>query len=198
MESMLMFELFANQLTGTLPTELGLLDCWVMQMDNNDLVGSIPSEIALQSNLLGLHLHANQLGNSIPTEFGRMTSLFQLSLQHNRLTGTVPDLGQMDTRQDYSLYIDYANRWFFGLGDLVGNDFLDWFAKGLALHTNRLAGSIPSALMKFTSSHFFSLHENLLTGRIPSEFGEIRGLQALLLIMPSRPPSRRNWAVSTN
>jgi len=145
MESMLMFELFANQLTGTLPTELGLMDCWVMQMNDNDLMGSIPSEIALQSNLLGLHLHANQLGHSIPTEFGRMTSLFQLSLQHNRLTGTVPDLGQMDTRQDYSLCVDYANKWFFGLGDLVGDDFLDWFAKGLALHTNRLTGSIPSS-----------------------------------------------------
>ena len=44
-------------------------------MEANDLVGSLPSQLGLLTHLTDLVLHANRLSGSIPTQLGDMTAL---------------------------------------------------------------------------------------------------------------------------
>ena len=60
-------------------------------MNNNQISGSLPTELANLSNLVHLSLHANLLFGEIPEEFGRLTLLDTLTLQGNQLTGRAPN-----------------------------------------------------------------------------------------------------------
>jgi len=62
-----------------------------LNIDYNQLTGSIPSEIGNLTNLLKLSLHYNQLTGSIPQEIGNLTNLIRLFLYNNQLTGEIPE-----------------------------------------------------------------------------------------------------------
>jgi hypothetical protein len=62
----------------------------IMDLSNNYLEGSIPSEIAGFNRLQEIHLEGNQLKGSIPPEFGNLDSLTNLGLSYNLLEGTIP------------------------------------------------------------------------------------------------------------
>ncbi|KAI8822813.1 hypothetical protein BJ741DRAFT_86809 [Chytriomyces cf. hyalinus JEL632] len=84
-------DLFNNQLTGTIPTELGQLTSLTqLYLSSNQLTGSIPTELGRLTSLNTLSLSSNQLTGSIPTELGRLTSLKTLRLASNRLSGSIP------------------------------------------------------------------------------------------------------------
>mmetsp|Transcript_19283 Transcript_19283/g.47682 ORF Transcript_19283/g.47682 Transcript_19283/m.47682 type:complete len:393 (+) Transcript_19283:134-1312(+) len=63
-----------------------------------NLVGTLPSEIALLSNHLRyIHLFDNRLYGTVPSEFGLLTQLERLELTKNNLEGEVPtELGNLD------------------------------------------------------------------------------------------------------
>ena len=105
----------------------------------DNLSGSIPSELALLTQLNRLWLVSNQLTGSIPSEFGLLTQLTFLDLTNNELTGSIP--------------IELA---------LVTQ--LTW----LTLSDNQLMGSIPSELALMTQLTALDLDNNELTGSIPS------------------------------
>ena len=93
-------ELFFNQLSGPIPTEIGLLTALVnLALDSNQLSGPIPTEIGLLTALVNLALDGNQLSGPIPTEIGLLTSLTDLALFDNQLSGPIPseleDLSQL-------------------------------------------------------------------------------------------------------
>jgi len=58
---------------------------------NNQLTGSIPPEIGNLTNLIILSLNSNQLTGSIPPEIGNLTNLEGLWLQSNQFTGEIPE-----------------------------------------------------------------------------------------------------------
>ena len=84
--------LSANQLTGTIPAGLGnLTNLQGLGLNNNQLSGEIPPSLGSLTNLRGLSLRDNQLSGDIPTELGNLTSLELLRLAGNpQLTGCVP------------------------------------------------------------------------------------------------------------
>jgi len=96
-------ELVWNALTGSIPSELGLLsDLKSLNLSNNShrgsigLTGSIPSELGQLSSLRVLHLDSNSLTGSIPSELGRLSSLKVLQLSGNDLESNIPtQLGQL-------------------------------------------------------------------------------------------------------
>ena len=57
----------------------------------NDLSGEIPSELGSLTSLQWLHLDNNQLTGEIPSELGDLTNLQRLQLQGNELTGQLPE-----------------------------------------------------------------------------------------------------------
>jgi uncharacterized repeat protein (TIGR01451 family) len=128
-----------NQLTGTIPTELGnLVALTQLKLSNNQLTGSIPTVLGNLVNLTALGLDNNQLTGSIPTELGNLVALTQLDLSNNQLTGSIPTV----------------------LGNPVN-------LTALNLSANQLTGSIPTELGNLVALTGLYLHANQLTGTIP-------------------------------
>jgi len=137
-----------NELTGSIPTELGnLTDLYVLDLAVNQLSGSIPPAFGTFSNLIYLELDGNQLSGSIPPELANLTNLQKLYLGPNRLTGGIPP----------------------GLGDLTG--LLE-----LRLQHNRLSGVIPPQLGALLILERFYLYGNRLSGDIPTELENLTSL----------------------
>ena len=77
-----------NNLTGSIPAELGNLDnLEALVFAYNSLTGSIPSELGNLGNLRLLELAHNSLTGPIPSELGSLDNLGTLWLAHNSLTG---------------------------------------------------------------------------------------------------------------
>ena len=67
-----------------------LLITVTLYLSGNNLTGTIPTELGLLSSLEDLNLEANQLSGTIPTEMGLLSNLKELTLSFNQLTGSVP------------------------------------------------------------------------------------------------------------
>lgn len=109
----------SNRLTGTIPTETGVLGALQdLQLNGNDLTGPIPTELGNLGSLRILDLNGNALTGPIPTELGSLTELKLLHLGDNRLEGPIPT----------------------ELGNLVN------LSLRLSLNDNDLTGPIPAGL----------------------------------------------------
>eukprot|EP00957_Ditylum_brightwellii_P086079 6549170-Ditylum_brightwellii.AAC.1 len=89
--------LYKNMLTGSLPTELGVLNNIAhIYLDNNQLTGSIPSEWGGLEDLKHFYLHENSLIGFLPTEFGNLKDLENFRAYNNQLSGNLPsEMGQL-------------------------------------------------------------------------------------------------------
>jgi Leucine-rich repeat (LRR) protein len=113
----------------------------VLSLDENDLKGFLPNDIALLNSLTYLDLHSNSLTGSLPSEIGAITTLQVLDLSLNSLIGFIPsEIGSLTT--------------------------LEW----LDLSYNSLTGSIPSEIGVLTRLTELYLSCNSLTGSIPESF----------------------------
>jgi len=74
-----------NDISGTIPTNLGTLNLRRVHMDDNELTGPIPSELGQPPRLQQLYLHANELTGGIPTELANLEVLNELTLHYNSL-----------------------------------------------------------------------------------------------------------------
>jgi Leucine-rich repeat (LRR) protein len=127
-----------NNLVGTIPTEVGLLsELAIWGMERGGLSGGIPSEIGRLTNLIFLDLDFNALTGSLPTELYRLTNLTQLDLNNNFLEGTIDDMG------------------VFGQLEF------------LQLHANLFNGTIPDAMGGLNRLATFTLHETTFSGTMP-------------------------------
>ena len=115
-----------------------------LQLNNNDLTGSIPPEIGNLTNLTYLNLRSNDLTGSIPTEIGNLTNLTNLGLYGNDLTGSIPS----------------------EIGNLT-------YLISLYLSSNQLTGSIPSEIGNLTNLTDLFLSSNQLTGEIPESICDL-------------------------
>eukprot|EP00908_Phaeocystis_cordata_P017113 Transcript_28447.p1 GENE.Transcript_28447~~Transcript_28447.p1 ORF type:complete len:429 (+),score=60.99 Transcript_28447:150-1436(+) len=128
-------------LSGTVPTELALLtQLTTLYLYTNDLSGTVPTELALLPQLNYLSLWSNDLSGTVPTEVGLMTKLDRLSLSSNSLSGSLPsEFGQLTTLDE------------------------------LWLHNNQFSGSLPSQIGQLTMlSDYLYLGYNQFSGSLPS------------------------------
>jgi hypothetical protein len=79
-----------------------------LNLEMNNLVGKIPNELALLSNLTWLYLGSNNLTGTIATEIALMTNLNDLYLYNNSLTGTIPSQIELLTSLNF-LYLHDNN-----------------------------------------------------------------------------------------
>ena len=169
--------LISNNLTGTIPRELGNLPNleWLVIQDSN-LRGTIPSELGSLSNLKSLDLSNNDLTGAVPRELGSLSNLKSLDLSNNDLTGEVPhELGSLSSL--LTLGLD-SNQFAGSIPAELGN--MSSLAE-LHLSGNELTGAIPGELGNLSNLEHLSLWDNNLTGTIPSELGNLSSLADLYL-----------------
>ncbi|XP_038887937.1 receptor-like protein EIX2 [Benincasa hispida] len=85
---------YVRQVTKSSSRNYSYLQLYSMvnvDLSNNNLYGSIPSEIATITDLFNLNLSHNHLSGTIPVEFGRSLALESLDLSFNQLSGSIPN-----------------------------------------------------------------------------------------------------------
>lgn len=176
-----------NNLEGTMPGELGLLDSLeLFSAAGNSISGSIPTRIEKLSSLRILHLSDNQMTGSIPTSFGELHNLEEVHLEGNILTGDLNHIAGLEKLK--FLYLDdnafsqkvdssfLTNLPNLNILDISDNDFFgevpvhlfsDGGLKVFDIHGNYL-DSFPDAIPQSATLKFLSLHMNPLSGSFPS------------------------------
>jgi hypothetical protein len=87
-----------NNLTGTIPSEIGHLKVLnVLDLSSNSFSGQIPPEISNLTSLQVLELSNNQLTGEIPQALSGLHFLSIFNVSNNDLEGPVPIGGQFDT-----------------------------------------------------------------------------------------------------
>jgi len=169
--------MYSNQLTGSIPPQIGnLTSLRDMQLNSNQLAGNLPSEMGNLSSLQDLRLFSNQLNGPIPPQFGDLSSLSTLSMSNNQLSGSIPaEIGDLS---DLELLYLSNNQLSGSIPPQIGNlaNLQD-----LRLSSNQLSGSIPPEIGDLGNLTTLQLDINGLHGAIPPEIGDLSSLHNLRL-----------------
>jgi Leucine-rich repeat (LRR) protein len=80
--------LYQNELSGQIPTTIGLLkDVQKFLLGNNRFGGSLPRQVGLMVDLRTFHVSGNRIGGSIPDLIKMLKDLKELGLGRNGITG---------------------------------------------------------------------------------------------------------------
>jgi len=145
----------------------------VIELNDNNLVGELPPELAMLTSLTELHLQKNQLQGGIPTEIATdlAETMIALDLQDNLMTEVFPtELGLM-TNLNY-LWLN-STRDANSSGTLFAPiptevAFLTNLQE-MHLSNNKLSGTIPSEIALLSQLDWITLRGNILSGSIPTE-----------------------------
>ena len=139
-------------LTGTIPSELGLLSdhMRLLFFNSNELTGSLPTELGNLKALEKINLQYNQLSGSLPTEIGELKALTIAAMGNNQLTGSIP-----------------TETGLWGSMQTIG------------FENNKFTGTLPSEWSKLPYIEDISLEENFLTGWIPYDWNFMYQLTSL-------------------
>ena len=166
--------LYTNNLTGTIPPELGgLANLIALGLNNNALSGPIPPELGDLADLQRLGLYLNDLSGPIPAELGSLANLKMLSLGDNNLTGPIPaEFGNLDNLEQ--LFIGDGNAYNAPIPPELGS--LTNLQR-LSMRNAQVTGRIPPELGNLASLTHVWLFGNELTGPIPPEIGNLARLE---------------------
>lgn len=114
-----------------------------IDFEDNNLVGSIASELGSLVELTSLALEKGDLEGTLPSTLGQLSKLETLDLDYNRLSGDIPP-------------------------EIVGAQAL----KMIDLNDNKLSGGLQY-LSQLNNLERLWIHSNVLVGPVPSSFGNI-------------------------
>ncbi|KAL6280040.1 hypothetical protein ACE6H2_016921 [Prunus campanulata] len=173
-----MFWFYNNQIHGSIPTDIGnLVNLESLLMGGNSFTGSIPTEIQKLSSLVELDISMNALSGRIPSSLGNLTKLYKLFLQGNNLEGVIPSsLGNCQRL----ILLDLSNNKLSGAipQQVIGLPSLSLL---LNLSTNNFTGSLPTEVGKLKSLGVLDVSNNMLSGELPSSLGSCESLEVLRL-----------------
>ncbi|MCB9264981.1 MAG: gliding motility-associated C-terminal domain-containing protein [Lewinellaceae bacterium] len=154
----------------------GIPDCLGNPTGGNNLTGTLPPELGSLQYLEYLHLQGNALGGGIPPELGNLGRLFSLDLSDNNLAGSIPpQLGGLDNL----IFARLGNNNLSGaIPPELGNSPR---LVALDLGENNLSGTIPPELGGLENLEILALSFNELEGGVPPELGDLRELSSLFL-----------------
>ena len=110
-----------------------------LELNNNNLQGSLPAEIGNFPALRELLISDNSISGTIPAEIGNLSSLTRLIMDDNMFSGEIPaEIGNLR------------------------------FLNTLRLGGNELSGAVPAALTNLNEMLQLTLHRNALVGELPA------------------------------
>jgi Leucine-rich repeat (LRR) protein len=156
-------ELSENNLDGSIPSELGNLDeVAILDLSHNNLTGSIPSSFADLALLQELTLNGNDLSGEIPSDIKNWTLLQSLELYDNNLSGEIPeDIGYLTNLVEMNLS---KNKLTGTLPEGVG---AMESLTSLNLSYNQLSGDLPDSISKMESIEVLTINDNKFSGTFP-------------------------------
>ncbi|MGN6298920.1 MAG: leucine-rich repeat domain-containing protein [Ginsengibacter sp.] len=166
-----------NNLTGTIPSSIeNLSGLTLLALAGNSIGGEIPSSISNLNDLSTLSLATNKLSGTIPSSIGQLSNLSYLNFGGNQLTGNIPiEIGNLSSLS--SLYLS-SNKLTGQIPSEIGNlPNLNT----LYLSSNQLEDTIPYSMGNLPKLSVIHLENNKLTGIIPSSFGRDLQLTQLYL-----------------
>jgi Leucine-rich repeat (LRR) protein len=180
-----------NNLSGTIPTELGLLST-IVYLDleyNLEIEGQIPSELCQLTDLRYLSLKANKIQGELPSCMSNWQELEVLDLLNNELSGEIPqDLCGMDNMQ---LFV--ADKNFFS-GELPACISSWTNLLVLSASDNQFIGSLPD-LSKLTQLQEIYIDGNFLEGNPTSVIAKLEQLELLYIEQNKFTGDIANFAV---
>ncbi|KAL3645186.1 hypothetical protein CASFOL_010366 [Castilleja foliolosa] len=135
--SLQIFSASSAKISGKIPDFIGCRNFYKIELDGNNLSGSIPWDIGHCMKLITLDLRQNSLTGIIPWEISTLPSITDVDLSHNYLTGAIPsNFNNCTTLENFN--VSY----------------------------NQLTGPIPSSGLVFSSLHpsSFAGNEGLCGG----------------------------------
>ncbi|KAH9735400.1 protein kinase domain-containing protein [Citrus sinensis] len=170
-------DLSNNNLSGSIPSQIGSLsNLKYLDLDRNNLTGTIPKEIGSLRNLKELLLGSNTLGGVLPQEIGNLKSLTALSMDANNIGGPIPSILFRLTN------IEYLSLGFNRFNGLIPREIGNLKnLTSLSIGGNKLTGPIPSTIGRLTSLQILDLSSNQLHSSIPLEIGNFSALGNLNL-----------------
>jgi len=123
-----------------------------INLDNNNLKGSLPNEINNLKELKVLDLSSNKIAGEMPSDIGKLNKLEILSLFNNEIHGQLP-----------------------------GSIYKITTLKVLLLNNNKLSGSLSKEIINFSALQNLSLFDNNFEGEIPAEIGKLHTLTEINL-----------------
>lgn len=140
-------------------------------LHQNNMVGTLTSEIVKLENLVRLHIDGNKIFGTLPSSISDMTQLKHIDSYNNSFTGTLPDISKL-------FHLEHLN---------LGNNKM---SGSLAPHigclstltvidviSNKFTGIIPESFGDLPGLQYLYLQTNKFTGSIPSSLGKLRGCQ---------------------
>lgn len=187
----------SNNLSGTIPESISqLVDLETLDLGGDQIYGTIPSSIGLMRKLKLLSLSYCDFEGSLPDIFSEESNLQFLDLSYNALEGTVPI--SFKKLKDI-LIINLSNNKLYGkLTDWMTPKQLNQIIT-LDLRTNMFSGSIPSET-NLTSMKGLYLSSNNFDKTIPDIFYHATNFSFLFLsnnfLIGTLPSSITNSKVS--
>ncbi|CAN1744603.1 Receptor kinase-like protein Xa21 [Linum perenne] len=152
---------------------LGLINNSLGSDGNNNLSGTIPSNIGNSTKLLSVWLQGNHLEGSIPSSFGSCKGMTLLYLASNNLSGSIPP--EILNLPDLSITLNLSRNSLSGqIPECVRLETLN-------LMGNMFQGSIPSSLRALRGLVVLDLSRNNLSGEVPVFLQEFTSLVRLNL-----------------
>lgn len=158
-----------NQMAGSIASELfRLSNAKTLLLGNNLFSGTIPSSIAGLSNIVSLDISQNEITGLLPSELGLLTKLSLLKLDNNQLSGViVTEIGRLTDLSTLSLAAQRSDNKLSGrLFAFSTNPVLS----NLDLRDNAIAGLIPVdflSMVSQTQNITVNLSGNDITGAVP-------------------------------
>lgn len=168
-------KIYALDIVGEIPKELFMLtELMDLNLGQNVLHGSIPAEIGQLSKMQYLSLGINNLTGPVPHELGNLSDLISLSFSSNNLRGSLPpELGNITSLEE--LYIDSS-----GVSGLIPQDLSKLKSlKQLWASDNRFVGKLPEFIGSLEDLIVLRLEGTLMEGPIPNSYGALRKLDDL-------------------
>ncbi|KAJ9560151.1 hypothetical protein OSB04_005311 [Centaurea solstitialis] len=93
LDLMVGLDLSCNNLVGEIPKELGLLtQIHSLNLSHNQLTGTIPMQFSNLENMESLDLSYNRLRGEVPSSLIQLNFLAIFNVSHNNLSGRLPDM----------------------------------------------------------------------------------------------------------